>query len=152
MTPYVVWFLWVWGGLAAATLICGAACLWGGPPERLCGATLWIAWVLSLVVDFTRHNGIDNLVVAIDCACLVVFTALSFKWRHIWTLLVAASQLDDIASHVAARATHFGRWSYAVVTGLWGGQLILVCLLVATINHQKRLKRLKATLLLPAAA
>jgi len=141
MTPYVVWFLWVWGGLAAATLICAAACLWGGPPERLCGATLWIAWVLSLVVDFTKHNGIDTLVVMIDCVCLVVFAGLSFKWRRIWTLLVAASQLDDVMSHVAARTTHFGLWGYAVVIGLWGGQLILVCLLVATINHRRRLKR-----------
>lgn len=134
-------FIWVWGVFALATAICGAAWMWGGKPERICGVTLWIAWVLSLIAGYLDRKGIGNPVVIIDTVCLVIFTAVSLKWRHIWTLLVAASQLDDVISHFTAKALNYGLWSYAMATGLWGGQFIMICLLVATIGHQRRLRR-----------
>jgi hypothetical protein len=140
----LLYYFWIWGVYALATVICAAACIWGGWPERVCGATLWIAWTLSLLVESHDGNGPGNQIVLIDSVCLVIFTALSLKARHIWTLLVAASQLDDVMSHFTAKMLHYALWSYAMVTGLWGGQLILVCLLIATINHKRRLRRATA--------
>ena len=137
----LLYYLWVWGVFALATVICAAACLWGGWPERICGATLWIAWVLSMLVEILDGKGIGNTVVVIDTVCLIIFTAVSLKWRYVWTLLVAASQLDDVMSHFTAKMLHYALWSYAMVTGLWGGQFILICLVIATINHQRRLRR-----------
>jgi hypothetical protein len=140
----LVYYIWVWGGVAWATVVCAIACLWGGWPERICGATLWIAWVLSLLVESHGANGPGNQVILIDSICLVVFTALSLKWRHVWTLLVAASQLDDVVSQFAGKTLHYGLWSYIVATGIWGGEFILFCLLFATITRQRRLKRERA--------
>ncbi len=137
----LVYYFWVWGVFALATAICAAAGLWGGKPERICAATLWIAWALSLAAGYLDRKGIGNPIVVIDSVCLVIFIAVSLKWRHIWTLLVAASQLDDVMSHFTAKMLNYGLWSYAMVTGLWGGQFIMICLLVATIAHQRRLRR-----------
>ncbi len=141
MLAYYLWVFWVYGVLGLATVICAAACLWGSRPERICGATLWIAWVLSLVIELLDGKGIGNIIVLIDSVCLVIFVAVSLKWRHIWTLLVAASQLDDVMSHFTAKMLNYSLWSYAMVTGLWGGQFIMLCLLIATLNHRRRLKR-----------
>ena len=137
----LAYYFWVWGVFALATAICAAAGLWGGKPERICAATLWSAWVLSLIVGYLDRKGIGNPIVVIDSVCLVIFTLVSLKWRHIWTLLVAASQLDDVMSHFTAKMLNYGLWSYAMVTGLWGGQFIMICLLFATITHQRRLRR-----------
>ena len=134
-------FIWVYGGLTLATVVCAAACWWGGPAERVCAATLWIAWVLTLLVQSHGSKGPGDQVILIDTICLVVFTALSLKVRRLWTLFVAASQLDDVTSHFAARMFHYGLWSYIVATGIWGGEFILACLVVATIGYQRRLKR-----------
>jgi hypothetical protein len=38
-----------------------------------------------------------------------------------------------------------------VVTGIWGGEIIMACLLVATINHQRRVST-RSALPLSAAA
>ena len=149
MLVYYLWVFWVYGVLGLATVICAVACLWGGWPERICGATLWIAWVLSLVVELLDGKGIGNIIALIDSLCLVIFVAVSLKWRHIWTLLVAASQLDDVMSHLTAKMLNYSLWSYAMATGLWGGQFIMLCLLIATLDHRRRrLKRQR--LLLPA--
>ncbi len=137
----LVVFLWVYGAFALATLICAAACIWGGSAERVAAATLWIAWTLTLIVQSQDGKGPGIQVAVIDTVCLVIFIALSLKVRRLWTLLVAASQLDDVISHFFAQAVHYSVWSYVVATGIWGGHLILVCLVVATIAHQRRLKR-----------
>jgi len=133
--------IWVYGGLALATLVCAAACWWGGRAERVCAATLWVAWVLTLLVQSHGAKGPGDQVILIDTACLVIFTALSLKERRMWILLIAASQLDDVTSHFAARMFHYGLWSYIVVTGIWGGHFILGCLVVATIGYRLRLRR-----------
>lgn len=140
----LAYYFWIWGVFALATAICAGAWVWGGKPERICGATLWIAWTLSLVVGYLDRNGIGNPIVVIDVVCLVIFTAVSLKWRHIWTLLVAASQLVDVTSHFTAKMLNYGLWSYAMATGLWGGQFIMICLLVATITHQRQIRRASA--------
>jgi len=132
--------LWVCGGLALATLVCAAACWWGGPAERICAATLWLAWIASYFVQSHAGKGPGDQVILIDTICLVVFTLLSLKYKRLWTLLVAASQLDDVMSHMASKLTHYV-YSYVVATGIWGGYFILLCLVVATIGHQRRLKR-----------
>ena len=132
---------WQWSLFAFATATCAAAVLWGGWAERRIGATFWIAWALSLVVASKGSAGPGYQILAIDSVVLVIFTAISLKARHLWVLLIVASQLDDVASHVAARVLHFGRYSYITATAIWGGQFITLCLLAGLIGYRRRLKR-----------
>ncbi len=133
-------YLWIYGGIALATLVCAAACRWGGPAERLCATTLWLAWIASYFVQSWAGKGPGDLVILIDTICLVVFVLLSLKFKRLWTLVVAASQLDDVMSHLASKLTHYV-YSYVVVSGVFGGYFILLVLAIATIGHQRRLKR-----------
>ncbi len=134
-------YLWSYGGFGFATVVCAAACLWGGTTERAAGATLWIAWALSMAVGASGYKGPGNPVILIDTVVLVVFVGLSLRSRHIWLLLATASQLDDVASHFAARLMHFGRFSYLIATGIWGGLFITLCLAAGTLGYRQRRRR-----------
>ncbi len=133
--------IWVYGGLAWATIVCGIACWLGGAAERTVAATLWIAWVLSLILFVPGPEGPGMPTMIIDCTCLVVFAAVSLRTRRLWTLFATACQLDDVMSHVAAQLSHFQLYSHIVAAGLWGGEALLACLIAGTIGYRRRLKR-----------
>ena len=133
--------IWMYGGLAMATLACAGVYGWGGPTERVGAAAIWLAWVLSLLLQTHGPQGPGIWVVLIDVVVLAIFGVLSFKTRHLWTLFAAACQLDAVMSHFAAKLTHFQLYSYVVALGLWGGQGMLVCLIAGTIGYRRRLKR-----------
>ena len=133
--------LWVYGGLAWATLVCGMTCWLGGTAERIAAATLWTAWVLSLILFVPGPKGPGAATMIIDCTNLVVFVILSLRTRRLWTLFMAACQLDDVMSHFAAQLSHFQLYSHIVAEGLWGGEALLACLIAATIGYRCRLKR-----------
>ncbi len=138
-------YLWAYGGLILATIVCLAAAIWGGVSERIVAATFWLAWILTLVVESTGAKGPGDLVILIDTAVLVIFVVLSARTRQLWLLLATASQLDDVASHFSARLLHYGLFSYVVATGIWGGYFITACLAAGTIGHQRRLRAQKAS-------
>jgi len=133
--------IWVYGGLAWATLVCGAAVIWGGWAERTFGITLWIAWVLSLILFVPGPDGPGIATTLIDSTALVVFAVVSFRSRKLWTLVATACQLDDVMSHVGAEAVHFQLYSHIVAAGIWGGEALLFCLIAGTIGHRRALKR-----------
>jgi hypothetical protein len=134
-------FIWKWGSFALATAACAAAVLWGGWAARRIGATFWIAWVASLLLASNGPKGPGDQILLIDTIVLFIFVAIALKARHIWVLLTVASQLDDVASHVAQRLLHFGVYSYMTATSIWGGQFITFCLIAGTIGYRLRLKR-----------
>ncbi len=133
--------IWVYGGLARATIVCGMACWLGGTAERIVAATLWIAWVLSLILFVPGPKGPGMATTIIDCTVLVVFVTVSLRTRLLWTLFAAAYQVDDVMSHFAAQLSHFQLYSHIVAAGLWGGEALLVCIVAGTIGHRRRLKR-----------
>jgi len=133
--------IWVYGGLAWATIACWITCWLGGTAERVGAAAVWIAWVLSLILFVPGPKGPGVATMIIDMACLAVFLALSLRTRRLWTLFAAACQLDDIMSHFAAQLGHFQVYSHIVAAGLWGGEALLFCLLAGMIGYQRRLKR-----------
>jgi hypothetical protein len=133
--------IWVYGGLAWATLVCGAAVLWGGWAERTVGITLWIGWVLSLILFVPGPTGPGIATTSIDGTALVIFAGVSLKSRRIWTLVATACQLDDVMSHVGAEWVHYQLYSHIVAAGIWGGEALLFCLIAGTIGHRQSLKR-----------
>ena len=124
-----------------ATLVCAGVYWWGGPAERVGAATIFIAWVLSLLLQTHGPHGPGPWVVLIDIVVLAIFGVLSFKTRRLWTLFGAACQLDAVMSHFAAKLTHFQLYSYVVALGLWGGQGMLVCLIAGAIGYRQHLRR-----------
>ncbi len=136
--------LWMYGGLLMATLVCAGVYGCGGPTERVGAATVWIAWVLSLLLQTHGSHGPGIWVVLIDIVVLAIFGAVSFKTRRLWTLFAAACQLDAVMSHFAAQLTHFQLYSYVVALGLWGGQGMLACLIAGAVGYRRRLKRTSA--------
>ena len=133
--------IWVYGGLAWATLVCGMTCWLGGTAERVAAATLWTAWVLSLILFVPGPKGPGAATMIIDCTSLAVFVILSLRTRRLWTLFMATCQLDDVMSHVAAQLSHFQLYSHIVAEGLWGGEALLACLIAGTIGYRRRLRR-----------
>ncbi len=134
-------FIWAWGGFALATIVCAAACIWDGSEGRIVGATFWIAWVASLVVESYGHDRPGVLVPLIDTFVLLVFIGVSLKTRRLWTLLAAASQLDDVASHFGQQLIHYGGYSYITATGIWGGYFLIGCIFAGIVDHQWSLNR-----------
>jgi len=134
-------FIWAWGGFALATIVCAAACIWGGSEGRIVGATFWVAWVASLVVESYGHDRPGVLVPLIDTFVLLVFIGVSVKTRRLWTLLAAASQLDDVASHFGQQLIHYGGYSYITATGIWGGYFLIGCIFAGIVDHQWSLNR-----------
>ena len=133
--------LWMYGGLVMATLVCAGVYRWGGPAERVGAATIFIAWVLSLLLQTHGPHGPGPWVVSIDIVVLMLFSVLSFTTRRLWTVFGAACQLDAVMSHFAAKLTHFQLYSYVVALGLWGGQGMLVCLIAGAIGYRRHLRR-----------
>ena len=133
--------IWVYGGLAWATFVCGMTCWLGGTAERIGGVTVWLAWVLSLVLFVPGPKGPGIATTIIDCTALAVFVILSLRTRRLWTVFAAACQLDDIMSHVVAQLSHFQLYSHIVAAGIWGGEGLLACLIAGTIGYRRRLKR-----------
>ena len=115
---------------------------WGGWAERTAGATLWIGWVLSLILFVPGPTGPGMATTIIDCTALVIFAWLSFRTRRLWTVFMTACQLDDVMSHIGAEMLHYQLYSHIVAAGIWGGEALLVCLIAGTIGHRLRLKRL----------
>ena len=139
-------FIWAWGGFALATIVCAAALIWGGSTERMIAATLWGAWVISLIVESHSSKGPGDQVILIDIFVLFVFIAVSLKTRRLWTLFAAASQVDDVASHFGARLLHWGLYSYVTATGIWGGYFLIGCIVAGIAGHRWRLRRATMTL------
>ena len=137
-------FIWAWGGFALATIVCAAAALWGGRTARVVAATFWIAWVLSLVVGPHGPYRPGLLIVLIDVVVLFIFVGVSLKTRRVWTVVAAACQLDDVASHLAGRLLHYGLFSSITATGIWGGYAIIACLLAGILTHRRDLRRYSA--------
>ncbi len=131
-------FIWAWGGLALATIVCVAALIWGGSTERMIAITLWVAWVVSILVETHGPGRPGILVILIDVFVLFIFIVVSLKTRRPWTLFAAASQVDDVASHFGAQLLHYGVYSYITATGIWGGYFLIGCIVAGILGHQTR--------------
>lgn len=118
----LVQFIWAWGGNILAILVSGWAFWRGGAPERWGAVILLTGWVLSAVLQSHDARGPGIFVVLIDVACLIAFVGLSLWSRRVWTIVLAAFQLDAVMCHFAVGLSgHIGGWAYVTALGIWGG-------------------------------
>ena len=129
-------FIWQYGGALLATLVCGWSMVRGGPTERFAAVVLLVSWYLTLILQTHRQADPGIWVKLIDLTVFILFAAMSLKTRKLWTLFIAALQLDTVVGNLAAQLAGFGQYPAAVAAGLWGGYGLLIALAAGTISHQ----------------
>ncbi|MBW8733364.1 MAG: hypothetical protein JF571_03465 [Asticcacaulis sp.] len=138
---HLIDFIWQYGVAAIATVVCGWAMSYGGRTERFAATVILFFWMLTLIVQSQQGNGPGIWVKLIDITVLIIFVGMSLKTRKLWTVFMAAFQLDAVFGHAAATLLHFGRYPAAVAVGLWGGHGLLYVLIAGTISHRRSEKR-----------
>lgn len=142
---WIAHLVWTYvGDLAAAA--CGVFAFWrGGPPEKGGAAILLAGWVLSalavyLHVDYVAH-GVRYVLMGLDVLGLVGFVALSLWSRRLWTVFMAAFQLNDVMTHVAAYWPGMDNYTYVTAIGFWGGWGLVFTLAFGVTDHIRREKK-----------
>jgi len=134
-------FLWQYGGMVMAILVCGWAISRGGPTERSMAAIILVGWCLSILLQSHSLRGPGIWVELIDWAGLIASAYVSLRSRKLWTVFLTACQLDSVVSHLAAKLIHFDAYPYVVAIGIWGGQAQLLILAIAVVNYRNAEKR-----------
>jgi hypothetical protein len=138
------YYTWAYVALVLGIVVCLYALVRGGPAERA-GAVIYLAGWLATTVVQTMSGGVEWGIMAVDTVGLVAFVILCLWTRKIWTVLIAACQLDAVASHIAAlMAPQFSYVTYITVIGFWGGYGLLACLAAGTYGYRRdmRLQRI----------
>jgi hypothetical protein len=139
-------FIWGWTG----TILLIVSCIWalwrGGPPERWGGGIMFVGFGLSILADRLQPGVYDGAgLVAVDTIVLIAFVILSLWSRRIWTLFIAAFQLNAVISHFAIYlSSHVDMYTQITAVVLWSGYGITFALMAGMWNVER--KRLKAKL------
>lgn len=140
-----MYYTWAYVGLVVSILVSAYALVRGGPAERYGAVMFLIAWLATTLVQKRTFDGIEWGIVFVDTLLLIGFVILCLSARKVWTVLIAACQLNAVISHfVPLLAPKFNYVSYITVIAFWGGYGLLACLAVGTYSHQREL-RLKRT-------
>lgn len=133
--------IWAYGGDLAAAISIAFAFWRGGLPEKWGAAILAIGWILSEVVDRLHLDplrGVHYFLFANDSVALVAFLAVSLWSRRLWTVFMTAFQLNDVATHFVAMASHMNTYTYITAIGFWGGWALVFVLAWGTWDHVRR--------------
>jgi hypothetical protein len=123
-------------GIAVVTLLCVWAWFRGGPAERIGAVVLFFGWICSILFHEIRQGGPGPIVVAIDIAMAVAFSALLIRYRKIWLVLIVACQINLVAAHFVAIPQFIDGWSFFLVINIWGGYGLLFSLALGMILHE----------------
>jgi len=137
-----MFYAWAYVGMALGVLVSLYALIQGGPAERAGAAIFLSGWLATTIAQYkTTYSGIEWGIVVIDIMAFFAFTALALWSRKIWTLLIAACQMNAVLSHfVPFLAPHFNYVTYITIISIWSGYGLLVCLAAGTYSHQRELR------------
>ncbi|WP_303830788.1 hypothetical protein [Asticcacaulis taihuensis] len=137
----IIHFVWVW----LSTILLVGSCLWafwrGEAAERWGGGILLIGFGLTVIAQICQPKGVyDGAgIVAVDVAGLLAFVILSLWSRRIWTLFIAAFQLNAVISHFAVHlSSHVDMYTQITAVGLWGGYAITFALMAGMWQVERR--------------
>lgn len=141
---YDVTIYW-WIRTAPAVLICLFALLFGDSTVKRITVVVLLDWFLSPIFHDRRHlDGVELGVFSIDLIAFSVFAYISLKSRLIWTVFVAAFQLNAVAIHLAATISgSIKAFGYLTANWIWGGYGLLIPLLIGTIQSIRERARLR---------
>ena len=113
-------FLWQTIGSTLLSLTCIWALWRGEAPERWGAGILLIGWLATSLVQSGPGAGLGYFLV--DAAAMVAFVMLSLWSRRIWTIFIAAFQLNSVVSHLVSKlSSHVDMYTLITALGLWGG-------------------------------
>lgn len=87
----------------AALAVCGFAFFKGGPGERAFASAYVLGWFASLVAQLQSGGAFLWALLGIDSVLLLVFGALSWKYRSPWLFWAVALQGLTVVCHVMNR-------------------------------------------------
>ena len=115
---------------------------WGGRPERIGAATLFIGAVLSAAVVSPigeRFHHVEIGILLADMALLGIFIWLSLRSPRYWPISIGGILAAEVLIHLGSIAAPHVHWlAYMNATVLWGwaAQTVIV---IATLRHRYRL-------------
>lgn len=136
-----MYYTWAYVALILGILVSLYALVRGGPTERYGAVMFLAAWLATTLVQGRKFDGIEWGIVVVDTALLAGFVLLALQARKVWTILIAACQLNAVISHfVPLLAPNFNYVVYLTVVEFWGGYGLLICLAAGTYSHQRGLR------------
>ncbi len=146
-----MYYTWAYVALILNITVCLYASIRGGPAEKSGAAIYLIGWLATTLVQKSEYTGIEWAKMAVDTIGFFAFVGLSLWARKIWTIFMAACQMDAVASHIAALlAPQFSYVTYITVIGFWGGYGLMICLAIGTYSHQREMRIKRANVIAPS--
>jgi hypothetical protein len=140
----IIHLVWVWLG----TILLVGGCIWalwrGETAERWGGGILLAAFGLTIVAQILQPKDIyDGVgIITIDAAGLIAYVMLSLWSRRIWTLFIAAFQLNTVISHFAVYlSSHVDMYTQITAVGLWGGYAVSLALIAGMWGVERERRR-----------
>jgi len=128
-------------------LLSAAALRWGGPPERICVATLFTVTfgdpVYHLLVERGPvYGSVDIGHLVMDVGVAAIFIAVALRANRVYPLWLAAFQLVSVLAHFARELTDsFPKLAYGLMSY---GPFYLIILIMAggLCFHARRIRHL----------
>jgi len=133
-------FIWGWAG----TILLIVSCIWalwrGEASERWGGGIMFVGFGLSILADMLQPGVYDGLgLVAVDTIALIAFVILSLWSRRIWTLFIAAFQLNAVISHFAIHlSSNVDMYTQITAVVLWSGYGITFALIAGMWSVERK--------------
>ena len=110
------------------------------------GGILLAAFGLTIVAQILQPKDIyDGVgIIAVDAAGLIAYVMLSLWSRRVWTLFIAAFQLNTVISHFAVYlSSHVDMYTQITAVGLWGGYAVSLALITGmwSVERERRRQR-----------
>ncbi len=123
---------------------CGYALWKGGPPERIVGGSLLLAYAATLASYSSyaeRFVHVETRILLVDMVLLAVLVAVALRADRGWPIILAGLQLDTVGAHLLKNwDLDMIRVTYAVMIAAWSYPMVIV-LALGTWRHAARLRR-----------
>ncbi|MDB5468716.1 MAG: hypothetical protein JWR84_276 [Caulobacter sp.] len=130
--------LWLIISFSITAAVTGLAVLKGGPPERLCGAFLFVACQVTYLIPDRRWIDVQFAVMILDVFVLLVFVALALRADRWWPLWMSGLQGLAVIIHLAFWAQHrVISLTYSIALNIIG-YAVLIPLLLGTLAYMQR--------------
>lgn len=111
---------WQYIGLAILAISCFAALRWGGTDEKLAGAGMLAAVIISNIVSDGSYGHTETGVLIVDVSVFFGLLVLALRSDRFWPMWAAAFQLIGTMVHIGSMSqTGDFAWAYYVALIFW---------------------------------
>jgi hypothetical protein len=114
----------------------------GGAPERIVAVLMWVAYVISILLQSqmpVRFHGVELGIFIVDCAMLAALLAVALRAERFWPIWMTGLQAVAVAAHMAKMVDpQVIPWAYAAMLAFWSYPMMAL-LAIGTWRHRKRM-------------